>query len=185
MAFVLGVRLAVGGLFLLAGTAKIWDGTARRKSWLRAYMLLPEQLVAPVSIIFPMSELAIGAAFALGAFGVLGYVAPLLLLSSLTAATIVTLARRLRPACGCFGASHVGVISWAVVVRNLVLICGICAAYATSRGYLAITRWHIGIQLIMWVAVMALALLLSHLAWSGAGGSSVSRPRVGARLTGG
>lgn len=124
IAVVLGVavRLAVGGLLAVAGTGKLLSGRAQREKWLSAYRLVPPRSIALVAFLVPVAELLAGAALLLGFGGRLSIVMSGSILGLITAAAAGTLARGLRPDCGCFGRWAREQLSWRIVLRNTALI---------------------------------------------------------------
>ena len=61
----LSIRFALGGLFLVAGAAKLTSLDSFEAA-VRDYKILPARLVRPVSRVVPLAEFAAGALMALG-----------------------------------------------------------------------------------------------------------------------
>ncbi|MEV6554369.1 MauE/DoxX family redox-associated membrane protein [Nocardia sp. NPDC051756] len=118
------IRTIVGGLFVAAGFAKL-SATARwRQEWVASYELVPGALVRPAATAVPLVELATGIWLLLGAFGPTSVWVAVAVLLVVTAAVISALMRRLGVPCGCFGMLG-ELISWRIVVRNLVLVASL------------------------------------------------------------
>jgi uncharacterized membrane protein YphA (DoxX/SURF4 family) len=129
-ALILGTRLFVGLLFLLAGLAKLADRQGFRRA-VADHALLPERLLGPVAAALPWLELGAGGLVAAGvlvapAAGLLG-----VLLLVFAAAVAVNLRRGRVISCGCGGAAGSTPISWGLVARNL-LLAGVVGALAAA-----------------------------------------------------
>jgi uncharacterized membrane protein YphA (DoxX/SURF4 family) len=95
-------RLAVGGVFVVAGALKVPDPAAAVRA-VRAYQLLPEALVAPVAFGLPVLEIAIGLALLVGVFVRTAALAAAVLLVVFLVGVGSAWARGLQIDCGCFG----------------------------------------------------------------------------------
>jgi uncharacterized membrane protein YphA (DoxX/SURF4 family) len=128
----LGLRLLVGGLLVLAGSLKLSTHNGRR--WLEPYQLLPAWMLPIAATTIAVAELVAGAALLLGAFGALSAVGAAALLLLVTSAAAITLLRGKRPPCGCFGGLSNELLSWRIVVRNVVFVglMLLCAAVVGS-----------------------------------------------------
>ena len=118
----LGSRFILGTIFILAGISKVFR-TASFARALRKFELLPNSLVAPISVAVPILELLCGLVLVLG---VVPSLAALLLVISLIAFTTFigrALIERKKIECGCFGPTAPRPITWWTVVRNMVLLC--------------------------------------------------------------
>lgn len=98
----LALRLVVGGVWVVAGLAKLPDPQASIRA-VRAYELLPEAVVPTVGYGLPVLEIAVGLLLLVG----LGTRVAALLSAVLFAAFVVGIsaawARGLQIDCGCFG----------------------------------------------------------------------------------
>jgi hypothetical protein len=133
-AIVLGARLLVGFVFVLAGVAKLRD----RLGFLRAvdrYHLLPRSLVGPFAAALPWAEVATGSALAAGVATPLSAGAITALLIGFALAMTVNLVRGRDIDCGCAGATGGTTISWWLVARNsaLAVITAGVAVVTTDR----------------------------------------------------
>jgi len=125
-------RLAVGGVFVLAGTLKALD-TAAFANDVARYGLAPEVAVNLVAILLPWVELVAGAALVSGIWvdAAAGLIASLNGL--FVVAVSVALARGLE-VCGCFGGSVARKASgWTLVVDVGLLVVSIWLIFYERR----------------------------------------------------
>lgn len=126
-------RLALGGVFVVAGALKIPDPAAAERA-VRAYQLLPEVLVPPVAFGLPVLEIAVGLALLLGVYVRTAAIASAVLLVVFLAGVISAWSRGLQIDCGCFGDGGVvpaGATAYpSEVARDVVLLI---AALALAR----------------------------------------------------
>jgi uncharacterized membrane protein YphA (DoxX/SURF4 family) len=95
-------RLGLATIFLVAGTLKVLD-PAQTRIAVRAYQLLPTELVGPVATTLPLVELALGTLLVIGAYTRWVALASTVLLLMLMTAVAQAWARGLAIDCGCFG----------------------------------------------------------------------------------
>ncbi|GAC1538765.1 MAG: DoxX family membrane protein [Acidimicrobiales bacterium] len=119
------VRVALGGIWLWAGIAKIADPDAAARA-VRAYQVLPDVVVNPVAWGLPFVELTIAA---LLVFGVANRIASTLgagLLTVFITGIAQAWARDLQISCGCFGGggpAHADAARYATEIgRDLVVL---------------------------------------------------------------
>lgn len=118
--FGLAASIGVGLIFASAGITKL-----RHRALLAAvvanYRILPRRLVAPMALVLPYGEIALGAAL-IAALGTVPALAGIALLLAFAAAMAVNIRRgRMRIDCGC-GLSHLRQhLGWPLVARNLLL----------------------------------------------------------------
>jgi uncharacterized membrane protein YphA (DoxX/SURF4 family) len=95
-------RLVLGGVMVVAGALKVTDPETATQA-VRAYELLPSALDAPVGLILPFLEIAIGLLLIVG-FGVrwAAFAAGVLMVVFIAAVSSAW-ARGLAIDCGCFG----------------------------------------------------------------------------------
>jgi uncharacterized membrane protein YphA (DoxX/SURF4 family) len=96
------LRLGLAAVFLVSGELKVVD-PAQTRIAVRAYELLPPDLVGPVATALPLVELVLGTLLLVGAFTRWIAVASAVLLVVLMAAVAQAWARGLSIDCGCFG----------------------------------------------------------------------------------
>jgi uncharacterized membrane protein YphA (DoxX/SURF4 family) len=96
------VRLGLAAVFLTSGALKVVD-PAQTRIAVRAYELLPPDLVGPVATALPLVELVLGTLLLVGAFTRWVALASGVLLLVLMTAVAQAWARGLSIDCGCFG----------------------------------------------------------------------------------
>jgi len=101
-AFFFLARLVLGGVFIVAGAAKIADPLAFARG-IVDYDLAPELLVPALAVVLPWWELLAGGLAIAGRWriGALGSLA--LMSAGFLGVGVITLARGLSPECACFG----------------------------------------------------------------------------------
>ena len=114
---VLACRLQLAMVFVLAGLAKLVDGTGTRQT---VGSILPVKVALPVAGFLPIVELAVGIALLQSQWAWRASVAAIPLLLLFTAVTAHNVARRTFAGCGCFGSK--GGSAVAALVRNEVLL---------------------------------------------------------------
>jgi peroxiredoxin len=129
--FLLGARVVVAGIFLVAALAKLADRGGSRQAV--ADFGVPARLVGPTAVGVPLVELAVAVALIPAAtawWGALGALASLILFS---AAIGVNLARGRKPDCHCFGQLHSAPVGWHTLARNGALAAA--AAFVVAFGF--------------------------------------------------
>ncbi|MCP2279718.1 MauE/DoxX family redox-associated membrane protein [Nocardia amikacinitolerans] len=155
------VRLAIGGLLVLAGIAKFSTTAAWRVDWLDSYKLLPRPFLLPMAWLMPLTEVVVGVMLALGAFGRAGAIAAIATLGMVTAAVVIALIRGQEVSCGCLG--KVGtLISWPVVVRNMVLVAALVVVALRGVSGPSITEFGPAVQVVVIAAITAALSLIAH-----------------------
>lgn len=96
------MRLGLAAVFLVSGALKVVD-PAQTRIAVRAYELLPPDLVGPVATALPLVELVLGTLLLVGAFTRWVALASGVLLVILMTAVAQAWARGLSIDCGCFG----------------------------------------------------------------------------------
>ena len=100
MALVL--RLVVGGVWIVAGALKLPE-PAQSVSAVRAYQILPSDLVSPVGQLLPVIEVVIGLMLVLGLLTRAAAVASAALFVVFIAGIVSVWVRGINIDCGCFG----------------------------------------------------------------------------------
>jgi uncharacterized membrane protein YphA (DoxX/SURF4 family) len=125
-------RLLVGGIFLLAAVPKIQSPGAFADA-VRAFHLLPAELVMPFAYVLPWLELLVGLYLVTGFMTRLGALGALLLLCMFLVALLdALLSGNTAHACGCFGSAGNdnpvvaflaggNTVTWWDVIRDLAL----------------------------------------------------------------
>lgn len=98
----LATRLALGGIFLFAGVAKL-SGLAEFVNLVEEYMILPDTLTQTFAFLLPGVEIALGLLLVLGIFLRSSASVSILVIISFIAAKSFALYKGLEIPCGCFG----------------------------------------------------------------------------------
>lgn len=126
----LGARLLLGVVFLIAAVAKLRDRAAFRQSVVA--FGFPAALAGAASVLIPIIEIVVAILIIRAPSAGVGALASLLLLLVFTAAIAINLARGRTPSCSCFGTAASEPIGPATVVRNLALAA--CALFVVVAG---------------------------------------------------
>jgi uncharacterized membrane protein YphA (DoxX/SURF4 family) len=128
------VRILAGGILLLAGLAKLRMGYREVLRSVVAYKVLPYPMAKAWARVLPLLELMLGAGLIAGMFIPIVATTAAALMVLITGAVAQAVIRNRRVACRCFGTGGT-LVSWAVVVRNSVLITAL-AGLAIGGGNL-------------------------------------------------
>lgn len=159
-------RVLVGGIFLIAGFAKLKASSGVFLNSIMGYDLLSK----PVAIIFarwlPWLEVMAGGLLIIGLWGRFAVILSITLLLLFSGAIAISLLRGKDQACGCF--QTLTPVQWRLVYRNLGLIGLLLPVYALNAGAWAIGNWlapqmysHFQISLGLIVAVASWLVLLN------------------------
>jgi uncharacterized membrane protein YphA (DoxX/SURF4 family) len=96
------LRLVVGGVWIFAGALKLPE-PAESVAAVRAYQILPSDLVAPVGQLLPVVEVVIGLMLVLGLLTRAAAVASAALFVVFIAGIVSVWVRGINIDCGCFG----------------------------------------------------------------------------------
>jgi uncharacterized membrane protein YphA (DoxX/SURF4 family) len=118
------MRLAAGGLLLVAGVAKLAIGPDDVFRSFLGYGVLPRQLARLSAIVLPPAETSLGVLLVLGLFTTAVAAAAGVLMALVTVTAALALIRGRRPPCGCFGRGR-RLLTWRVVGRNLVIFAAL------------------------------------------------------------
>lgn len=142
-------RLVVGGIFLVAGLDKVQAPGAFADA-VRAFHLLPPELVLPAALILPWLELLVAGYLLVGFMSRLAAGGAILLLLGFVIALASSLASGdVNHACGCFGSSSAAnpvlaflsggsTITWWDLIRDLLLIALASLILVRSAGPLSV-----------------------------------------------
>lgn len=122
----LGVRLLLVTVFLIAGVTKLADQPGSRQSM--TDFGLPARLAVLSGLLLPLIELAVAVALIPVATAWWGAVGALALLLIFIVVIGITLAHGRTPDCHCFGQLHSEPVGWSTLARNGLL--------ATAAGFL-------------------------------------------------
>jgi len=114
------LRLAVGGVFVVAGLLKIWDPSSFAKD-VANYRLLPDMLVNLMAITLPWIEVLAGGLLMAGVWKK----PSALLITGMMAVFLVGISqavyRHLDIHCGCFGTIEARKVGWKALAEDGVL----------------------------------------------------------------
>jgi uncharacterized membrane protein YphA (DoxX/SURF4 family) len=127
-------RVALAGVFLWAGLAKVTDLQGSINS-VDAYDVLPDAAAELVGTLLPWAEVGLGALLLLGLFTRFAAAATAILTVVFLAAMAQAKARGLAIDCGCFGVSGTGDgVSWWDIARDVPILLASSYLAARPRG---------------------------------------------------
>jgi uncharacterized membrane protein YphA (DoxX/SURF4 family) len=129
------LRLVLAIALLLSGLLHLQNVPNHLVS-LTNYAILGEILSRFLAYVIPVLHLYLGCSFLLGLFVFESAVAAFLLFSSFTMAQVLVLDSGRQISCGCFGASHLELVSWGTVLR--VAFLALLALYLAYRFQVAV-----------------------------------------------
>lgn len=147
----LGVRLLLVAVFLVAGVAKLIDQPGSRQAMID--FGLPARLAAPSCLLLPLIELAVAVALIPAATAWWGAVGALTLLIIFIIVIGITLARGRRPDCHCFGQLHSEPVGWTTLTRNGVLATAV--SFLVWQG-----RDNPGPSMVAWIGTLTRGQLI-------------------------
>jgi uncharacterized membrane protein YphA (DoxX/SURF4 family) len=137
--FILILRIAMGGLLIVAGALKVGH-PADLASAIAGFRLLPAAVVAPLALALPYVELLLGAYLLFGLFtrwAAIIAAAQFVIYGGAIASAVI---RHIPANCGCFGPGDVAVADWPHVAFDLLLAAAsLCIAFG-APGALAVDR---------------------------------------------
>lgn len=125
-------RLALAGVFLVAGIAKLADRNGSSNAI--AGFGVPQRLAGPLGTMLPIAEIAVATLLLPASTARWGAIGALALLLAFITGIAWNLARGRQPDCHCFGQLHSEPAGWPTLVRN-----GILSALAT---FLLVRGWN-------------------------------------------
>lgn len=123
-------RLGLAAVWLVSGAIKVADPTQTVVA-VRAYQLLPEELVRPVAVVMPMFEIALGLLLLIGLAVRATAIASAAMLVVLIAVIVSVWARGLSIDCGCFGGGGAADVDGWDYAREI----------ARDVGFLTLAAW--------------------------------------------
>jgi uncharacterized membrane protein YphA (DoxX/SURF4 family) len=135
---ILVLRVAIGGLLVVAGALKAHDGIEATTATVAAYRILPPLLVAPLGVLLPYFEIGLGAYLVLGLFTRGAGVVAAAQFGIFGAAVASLVVRQIPAACGCFGSGDTTPPSWGHVAADLGLALLALLVALRGPGLLAI-----------------------------------------------
>ncbi len=162
-AIALSLRLSIGLVFLVAAFFKLRAGPRAMRQNAEDFGLKGRSAVLTAAIL-PPAEATLAAFFLLGPFASAAGV----ILAGLSLAFAVAMVRLLgkgrHPECGCFGASFSSLVSWKLVLRNILLAVGALSVGVFGPGAWAITGVPTPIALgVGWTVFLVVTLMYLRL----------------------
>lgn len=164
--------LAAALVLIAAALQKLRDWPPFRAA-VADYRLVPDSLVVPVALAVPPAELLAGVALTVETLRIPGaWLAGAVIGASTAAVAINVLRGRTHIDCGCGGIEGRQPLSWALVVRNVVLVAGLVAGTAVTASLQAgaLAYSTLAAATLAWLALYAAASqlianrpLLAHL----------------------
>jgi uncharacterized membrane protein YphA (DoxX/SURF4 family) len=136
---VLVARIAVGGIFLVAGVLKIGHA-ADFASQIAGFQLLPVPLVAPLALLLPFLELMVGLYLVAGLFTAFAAWFAALEMTVFAGAIGSAVVRGIHTSCGCFGPNDHTMTSWPEAGRDLGIAAAAVLVALLAPGALALDR---------------------------------------------
>ena len=137
---IFALRLAIGGVLLVAGLLKAHDGPTAAAATIAGYRVVPGALVAPLGAALPYVEIVLGAYLVAGLFtrvaAVLASV-QFLIFSGAVASLVV---RHIAADCGCFGSALPTPPSWGHVAADVLLALAAATIAWRAPGAFAVDR---------------------------------------------
>lgn len=132
------VRLALGGLLVLAGTAKLADPLGTYYAVNAFHMGIGERLTQVLAKVVPWSELIAGSLLVLGLWARGAAVLAIVLLAGFIAGIVSVMGRGMDVRCGCFGSLKLFCGDRAMgvchLVRNSIMIAGAAVVLLLGPG---------------------------------------------------
>ena len=133
----LALRLALGGTMLWAGLSKVGE-TALFALTVRAYDVLPLELVHGFAIVVPWIEILLGITLVLGFWVRSSGLASAVVLASFGVAIGINLFREADITCGCFGLDGTEGSLTDALIRDVLMIVASVILYCTSSRMLSV-----------------------------------------------
>jgi uncharacterized membrane protein YphA (DoxX/SURF4 family) len=171
---ILFARTLIGGVFLLAGLAKLKAPSSQFLNAILGYDLLAKPMATILARGLPWLEIVTGGLLVVGLWTRIVVLFGTGLLLVFSSAVAISLLRGRDQTCGCF--HSLTPVQWRLVYRNVGLIGFLLPAYAFSGGRWALDSW-LTVQsssplwvstglvalIVVWLVVLSAALLLQRI----------------------
>ena len=134
-----GVRVILGMLFVISGISKIVDLPVF-VAVLRNFGLVPDALLGPFAILIPILELCFGFLLSIGFFTRSSAAVIILLLTLFIAGIIFVLMTGKSTDCGCFGSIIIEKVDFALLFRDVILLCFTLIIFTKHSSRFSIDR---------------------------------------------
>lgn len=138
-AAVLVVRVAIGGILVVAGAGKVGHA-AEFAAQIAGFRLLPQAIIGPMAVELPFIEIAVGALLIAGLFTRFAAWTAVAMLAAFDGAIASAVVRGMTVSCGCFGPNDKTVTTWAEVARDAVFVLLAVFVALRAPGMLALDR---------------------------------------------
>jgi uncharacterized membrane protein YphA (DoxX/SURF4 family) len=136
---VLVLRVAIGGIFIVAGASKVGHAPLFAAQ-IAGFRILPEAVVAPLAVMLPFLEILLGGYLIVGFFTRVAAWAAVVLLAVFDLAIASAVVRGLTVSCGCFGPNDATVTTWSEVARDAIFVALALIVALRPPGTLALDR---------------------------------------------
>jgi len=142
----LACRIALGGLFIFAGTMKLMKPQGFADSIMGFKMLNPDtqgHLIITLAYVIPWTEVIAGTLLVLGLWARASATVIVSMLVAFIGGVLSVIARDIDAKCSCFGSIEwpcTGGVGWCQVIRNVVMIAMAVPILRWGAGSLAVDR---------------------------------------------
>ncbi|MFN5945236.1 MAG: DoxX family protein [Phycisphaerae bacterium] len=142
----LACRVALGGLFIFAGTMKLMKPQGFADSIMGFKMLNPDtqgHLIITMAYVIPWTEVIAGTLLVLGLWARASATVIVSMLVAFIGGVLSVIARDIDAKCSCFGSIEwpcTGGVGWCQVIRNTVMIAMAVPILRWGAGSLAVDR---------------------------------------------
>jgi uncharacterized membrane protein YphA (DoxX/SURF4 family) len=142
----LACRIALGGLFIFAGTMKLMKPQGFADSIMGFKMLNPDtqgHLIITMAYVIPWTEVIAGTLLVLGLWARASATVIVSMLVAFIGGVLSVIARDIDAKCSCFGSIEwpcTGGVGWCQVIRNVVMIAMAVPILRWGAGSVAVDR---------------------------------------------
>jgi uncharacterized membrane protein YphA (DoxX/SURF4 family) len=142
----LACRIALGGLFIFAGTMKLMKPQGFADSIMGFKMLNPDtqgHLIITLAYVIPWTEVIAGTLLVLGLWARASATVIVSMLVAFIGGVLSVIARDIDAKCSCFGSIEwpcTGGVGWCQVIRNVVMIAMAVPILRWGAGSVAVDR---------------------------------------------
>ena len=137
---IFAVRVAIGGLLLVAGALKAHDGPTATAATIAGYRVVPGAFVAPLGAALPYGEIVLGAYLVAGLFTRVAATVASVQFVIFAAAVASLVVRHIAADCGCFGSALPTPPSWGHVALDVLFALAAAAIAVGTPGAFAVDR---------------------------------------------
>jgi len=138
---IFALRVAIGGVLLVAGVLKAHDGPTATAATIAGYRVLPGAFVAPLGAALPYVEIVLGGYLVAGLFTRVAAALAAVQFAIFSAAVASLVVRHIAADCGCFGSGLPTPPSWGHVTVDVVFVLASAAIAWGAPGAFAVDRY--------------------------------------------